>query len=70
MSQEALVEILGQYFIIFNDLDAEFEKCFNYFENVSKLQRLLDKDENDIIKHFSNLVETNLRVDYNVKNSF
>lgn len=52
MSQEALVEILIQYLRIFNDLDAEFEKCFNEFENVSKLQRLLDKDENDIIKHF------------------
>ena len=70
MPQEALVEILIQYLRIFNDLDAEFEKCFNEFENVSKLQRLLDKDENEIIKKFSNLVETNLRVDYNVKNSF
>jgi len=37
MSQEALGEVLIQYLRIFNDLDAEFEKCFNEFENVSKL---------------------------------
>ena len=64
------MEILNQYHRIFLDLDAEFEKYFNEFENVSKLQRLLDKDANEIIKDFTNLIETNLRVDYNVKNSF
>jgi len=52
------------------DLDAEFEKYFNEFENVSKLQRLLDKDGNEIINDFQNLIESNLRVDYNIKNSF
>jgi len=51
-------------------LDAEFEKYFNEFENVSKLQRLLDKDGNEVIKDFTSLIETNLRVDYNIKNSF
>jgi len=52
------------------DLDAEFEKYFNEFENASKLQRLMDKDQNEIVKGFTSLIETNLRVDYNVKNSF
>ena len=52
------------------DLDAEFEKYFNEFENISKLQRLMDKDATEIIVDFTNLIESNLRVDYNIKNSF
>jgi len=52
------------------DLDTQFEKYFNEFENVSKLQRLLDKEGGEIIKDFESLIESNLRVDYNVKNSF
>jgi hypothetical protein len=55
---------------VFVDLDAEFEKYFNEFESFGKLQRLLEKDPNEIIKNFNDLVEQNLRVDYNVKNSF
>jgi len=55
---------------IFRDLDGEFEKYFNDYENVSKLQRLLDHDSNEIIRDFIDLVERNLRVDYNIKNSF
>lgn len=65
-----LLEVLRQYLRIFKDLDAEFEKFFNEFENVSKLQRLLDKDVNEIIRDFENLIDTSLRVDYNVKNCF
>lgn len=61
---------MDQYNNIFMDLDAEFEKYFNEFENASKLQRLMDKDQNEIVKGFTSLIETNLRVDYNVKNSF
>ena len=64
------MEILEQYSEIFENLDAEFEKYFNEFENASKLQRLMDKDATEIIKNFTTLIETNLRVDYNVKNSF
>jgi hypothetical protein len=37
MQKEELVEVLNQYLKIFVDLDAEFEKYFNEFENVSKL---------------------------------
>lgn len=37
---------------------------------MSKLQRLLDKDNSEIISEFQSLVESNLRVDYNIKNSF
>lgn len=70
MSSEEIVEILSQYLQIFLQLDAEFEKYFNEFENVSKLQRLLDKDNDEIISEFTNLIESNLRVDYNIKNSF
>jgi|TARA_B110000305_G_C19360626_1_gene599249 hypothetical protein len=70
MSKEELITTLENYHQIFVDLDAEFEKYFNEFENVSKLQRLLEKDENEIIKDYTSLMETNLRVDYNVKNSF
>lgn len=51
-------------------MDAEFEKYFNEFESVGKLQRLLEKDPNMIILDFSDLLERNLRLDYNIKNSF
>jgi hypothetical protein len=61
---------LEQYLNIFTDLDAEFEKYFNEFESIGKLQRLVEKDPNEIIKDFDDLVQGNLRVDYNVKNSF
>ena len=65
-----LLEALRHYLKVFLDLDAEFEKFFNEFENVSKLKRLHDKDSNEIIRDFENLIDTSLRVDYNVKNSF
>jgi hypothetical protein len=55
---------------IFIQLDAEYEKYFNDYEKMSKLQRLLDKDANEIINDFNDLVERNLRVDYNIKSSF
>lgn len=55
---------------MFTELDAEFEKYFNEFEAIGKLQRLLDKDPNEIVRDFNDLVEKNLRLDYNVKNSF
>jgi len=70
MEKEQLIEILRYYYNIFLDLDSEFEKFFNEYENMSKLQRLFDKDEDEILKDFTSLVESNLRVDYNVKNSF
>jgi hypothetical protein len=65
-----VISTLNQYNTIFLQLDAEFEKYFSEFENVSKLQRLLDKDDSEIIKEFTSLIESNLRVDYNIKNSF
>ena len=37
MDKNELVDILRNYLRIFKDLDAEFEKFFNEFENVSKL---------------------------------
>jgi hypothetical protein len=37
---------------------------------VSKLERLFDKNQEEVTKDFYSLVETNLRMDYNVKNSF
>lgn len=37
---------------------------------MSKLQRLLDKDANEIVRDFTDMVERNLRVDYNIKSSF
>jgi hypothetical protein len=37
---------------------------------MSKLERLLDKDPNQILQDFQDLVEKNLRVDYNIKSSF
>lgn len=62
--------MLKQYIEIFTDLDAEFEKYFNEFESIGKLQRLLEENPNDIMTDFNELVERNLRLDYNVKNSF
>lgn len=70
MGVSELIQVLQQYLRIFRDLDGEFEKYFNDYENVSKLQRLLDKDSNEIIRDYVDLVERNLRVDYNIKNSF
>lgn len=55
---------------MFSDLDAEFEKYFNEFDSFGRLQRLLEKDPNEIIKSFSEIVEGNMRVDFNVKSSF
>ena len=51
-------------------MDSEYEKYFNDYEKMSKLQRLLDKDANEIANDFNDLVERNLRVDYNIKSSF
>ena len=51
-------------------MDAEFEKYFNEFESFGNLQRLLEKDPNEVLKDYYDLVERNLRMDYNVKNSF
>lgn len=62
--------MLDQYIQVFTNMDAEFEKYFNEFESVGKLQRLLEKDPNMIILDFSDLLERNLRLDYNIKNSF
>ena len=70
MTDDQVISTLNQYNTIFLQLDAEFEKYFSEFENVSKLQRLLDKDDSEIIKEFTSLIESNLRVDYNIKNSF
>ena len=61
---------LKHYLQIFKELDSEYEKYFNDYESVSKLQRLLDKDPNEIMREFERLVESNLRVDLNTKNSF
>ena len=62
--------MLEQYLSVFTDLDSEFEKYFNEFESFGRLQRLLEKDPNEVLKSFGDLVEGNLRVDYNVKSSF
>jgi hypothetical protein len=51
-------------------LDSEFEKYFNEFDSFGRLQRLLEKDPNEVVRGFGDLVEGNLRVDYNVKSSF
>lgn len=67
---EELIQTLQHYYKIFNELDAEYEKYFNDYEKMSKLQRLLDKDANEIVSDFNDLVDRNLRVDYNIKNSF
>lgn len=67
---DELIETLKHYFTIFTELDAEYEKYFNDYEKMSKLQRLLDKDPNEIASEFKDLVERNLRVDYNIKSSF
>jgi hypothetical protein len=55
---------------VFTELDAEYEKYFNDYEKMSKLQRLLDQDPNEILTEFRDLVEKDLRVDYNIKSSF
>ena len=68
--EDEQIRVLEDYLNIFTDLDAEFEKYFNEFESIGRLQRLVEKDPNEIVKEFNDLVEGNLRVDYNVKNSF
>jgi len=65
-----IIETLRHYYTIFVQLDAEYEKYFNDYEKMSKLQRLLDKDANEILSDFNDMVERNLRVDYNIKSSF
>jgi Kelch motif/Galactose oxidase, central domain len=68
--QDNLIQTLESYLTVFTDLDSEFEKYFNEFDSFGRLQRLLEKDPNEILGSFSDLVERNLRVDYNVKSSF
>jgi signal transduction histidine kinase len=65
-----LVETLKHYLQVFTQLDAEYEKYFNDYEKMSKLQRLLEKDPNEVLREFEQLVERVLRVDYNIKSSF
>lgn len=65
-----MVATLDHYLKVFSELDAEYEKYFNDYEKMSKLQRLLDKDANEIVDDFNDLLDRNLRVDYNIKNSF
>ena len=67
---DELLETLKHYFGVFTELDAEYEKYFNDYEKMSKLQRLLDQDPNEILNEFRDLVEKDLRVDYNIKSSF
>lgn len=67
---DELLETLRHYLNVFTELDAEYEKYFNDYEKMSKLQRLLDQDPNEILEEFSDLVEKDLRVDYNIKSSF
>jgi len=64
------VETLKHYLQVFTQLDAEYEKYFNDYEKMSKLQRLLEKDPNEVLREFEQLVERVLRVDYNIKSSF
>lgn len=68
--EEEIIEVFEKYLNIFTDLDAEFEKYFNEFDSFGRLQRLIEKDPNEIVSQFGDLVEGNLRVDYNVKSSF
>lgn len=70
ISNDQLLETLKHYFNVFTELDAEYEKYFNDYEKMSKLQRLLDQDPNEILTEFTDLVEKDLRVDYNIKSSF
>jgi hypothetical protein len=39
---DELLETLRHYLTVFTELDAEYEKYFNDYEKMSKLQRLLD----------------------------
>ena len=39
---DELLDTLKHYFQVFTELDAEYEKYFNDYEKMSKLQRLLD----------------------------
>ena len=55
---------------VLNSFIDEYEKYFNDYEKMSKLQRLLDKDSNEISEDFTDLVARSLRLDYNIKNSF
>lgn len=70
VGNDQLLETLKHYFNVFTELDAEYEKYFNDYEKMSKLQRLLDQDPNEILSEFQDLVEKDLRVDYNIKSSF
>lgn len=69
-SIEDQISVFEHYLQIFTDLDSEFEKYFNEFESIGRLERLFEKDPNEIVKDFTDLVERNLRLDYNIKNSF
>jgi len=64
------IELLQQNLKVFTTLDAEFEKYFNEYEQMGKLQRLKEKNPADVMSYFLDLIEKTLRVDYNVKDTF
>lgn len=64
------IDVLKKYVEIFKQLDSEFERHFNKYDTVSQLHRLMEQDGQEVLQEFLNLVECNLRVDYNVKQSF
>lgn len=59
-----------KYLEIFKGQEVEFERDFNKYDSVSKLHRLLEQDSARLLREFSELVDGNLRVDFNVKSSF
>ena len=64
------IAVVKRYTDIFKSLDAEFERDFNKYDSVSRLQRLIEQPSERVLREFVELIETELRVDYNIKSSF
>jgi hypothetical protein len=67
---EGQIEVIKKYTQVFKHLDSEFEKHFNKYDSVSKLHRLLEQEGDTVMSDFLQMIESNLRVDFNTKESF
>jgi len=64
------LEVSKKYTDIFKQLDSDFERDFNKYDTISRLHRLIEQNSDKVVAKFVDLLDSNLRVDFNVKSSF
>jgi len=64
------LKVAKKYTDIFKQLDSDFERDFNKYDTISRLHRLIEQNSDKVVAKFVDLLDSNLRVDFNVKSSF